>query len=205
MPDTIATIPRFASISTQPGARTLGAVSEIAVFNTNSLALTGTGSGENDYRNPYGVLAGTVTNHGNVRVIPVPPGASQLDLFHEWVVGGGADPTTFPQVAAFGSLPARGLSAKEIASRYSKWPNDIDSDFTNPGATSEDWRALQDASANCLLTLPPGLTEVCQVAAASRRCPFATFYVVGHDKVMVTIGRAGVGPDKGMIVGNFVF
>lgn len=167
------------------------------VFNTNSLAKTGSStSGANSQFNPYGVVAGTVANHGNVRIYDVPPGASYLDLVHEWT---GTNPAVRPIVRVFGSVPRRG-DAKQ------SWPGDLDTSFFNPGFDSEtqDWRPLGNLqTSDYSLELYLAGDEVAEDNGTTRRSAPRTINLCGVDRVMVLIDTAGDTATEGMVVGWF--
>jgi len=167
--------------------------------NDNSKAKTGTNtSGADSQFNPYGIVAGTVLNHGNIHIITVPDGCTYVDLTHEYTVAGG-NPTTLPVVRVFGEVPARPDSEKP-------WPGDISTSFYNPGDPSDtrDWKALGDLRNGLFaVTLGDLSLPFVQDNGTSRRSEPATVNVTGCRKIIVAIDTAAVGPTSGCIIAHF--
>lgn len=181
----------------------IGAASSTTlVLNKNALQVQGTASAADRSQNPAGILAGTVTNHANVIIVEVPPGAAFLDICTEWT---GTAPTTLPEAACFGLTPKR----PDAGTAQSTWPYDFDADFANPGqaAATQDWRPLPNLATGAVTQAVGSSTSVGTIAqycgSASLRGPIVTFNVAGCSRIMVPVTVAGVGPTKAMIIGWF--
>lgn len=167
--------------------------SSTITLNRNSKAKSGTNAtGEDSHLNPYGVLSEDVLNHGNIWVVTVPPGASYLDIVHEFT---GTGPTTSPKIRVFGEVPTR--DGANVS-----WPADFDTDFFQPGVDHEstDWKPLGDLRN---ADFDPELTGLSQSTATSQRSEPKTVSVAGCSRVMVLIDTAADVVTKGQIVGWF--
>jgi len=185
------------------GLAVLSQTSTTIVANTNSKVKSGTNtSGADSQLNPYGVVASTVLNHGNVVILSVPDGANYLDLFNEWV---GSNPTVSPVVRVFGEVPHRveNPGSGSLAGQTFNWPYDYNSAFFNPSTAKEgtDWKPLNNiASGSHDITLS---STIVLDNGTSKRGASTTVNLRGCKRVMVLIDTACVTPTHSLVGGHF--
>jgi len=120
----------------------------VFVCNTDTEAVTGIS--EEEGKDPWGVAAGTHTNHGNVRPVAVPPGVGlYLDLRHAYVGVGYPNVVTAPQVRIYGKVP----TFPGINTNDRHWPSDDDSSYPALTQAQGWWVELQDSGGAELITL----------------------------------------------------
>lgn len=160
------------------------------VFNTTSM------TAQSDALDIYGILGGTVTNHANVILVPVPSGSSYLKLCHEWV---GTTPTSGPIVRVFGRLKA------EVGFPVTTLPESVHASYHSPTqgeSPSGMWvPRANDASGTYALTLSSTIAQKC--AAASLRGEPSILHVGGTTHIAVAVSTAAAGPTRGLVFGWF--
>lgn len=160
------------------------------VLNSSTMAA------QSDPLDIYGILGGTITNHANVNLIPVPPGASMLKMLHEWV---GTTPTTDPIVRLFARMKLeKGFSATLFpetvhASYYAPTLGDSPSGLWVPRGN--------DASGDETFVLSSSIVQKC--GSDSLRGRPSIVHLGGATHVATVVASAAVGPTRGLVFGWF--
>jgi hypothetical protein len=158
--------------------------SSLMVANTNALQVTG-----NSALDPWKVVDGTATNHGNVRIIAVPNAYLYMNIWH---VAPALTITTGATVRIFGRVP-------EPVGKDRVWPEDQDAAAYDPvgyvaggGDGTGMWVPLYvpDASAS-LIALDNTASAVHNTTPAFSIGFPAFVYLQGVTQVMVLVATAG--------------
>lgn len=161
--------------------------STVLVVNTNAQQVNS--------KDPWACLAGTGTNHGNVRPFNISRRSGFVDFFHVYR-SAGATVSTSLKIRAYGLVPPKIRGGKPTP-----WPADVDTNFTLAG---HDFYVP--------LTTPDGHTEADFGTAAPPIVYGSTwamlgpvsFYVSGCTRIVPLVSQAAVGPTASLLIARLV-